>query len=193
MSQLIARLLLTIFLVPLTILVAVVVSIVAYETIFEWSNDITNREAKATAFITLITWAFFAGCWIGIWRKGVRWTPRRVSWTWIWPFASALFAAIIGVLFGMWEDGIGYFFAAVSAPLIWVVGTILIWRETNAERAERLKAAHADVITCPTCGYNLTGLSEARCPECGTKFTLNDLYANQPSREAARVEQEIGG
>ena len=25
---------------------------------------------------------------------------------------------------------------------------------------------------CLTCGYNLTGLTEPRCPECGTGFTL---------------------
>ncbi len=25
-------------------------------------------------------------------------------------------------------------------------------------------------LFCPTCDYNLTGLSEQRCPECGTEF-----------------------
>ena len=34
-----------------------------------------------------------------------------------------------------------------------------------------------DAIACPTCGYNLTGLREARCPECGSQFTLDQLYA----------------
>lgn len=27
---------------------------------------------------------------------------------------------------------------------------------------------------CPTCNYNLTGLTRYRCPECGNRFTLND-------------------
>lgn len=28
---------------------------------------------------------------------------------------------------------------------------------------------------CPTCGYNLTGLTENRCPECGRQFELKQL------------------
>ncbi|HPF38325.1 MAG TPA: hypothetical protein P5081_15895 [Phycisphaerae bacterium] len=32
-----------------------------------------------------------------------------------------------------------------------------------------------DDIDCPLCGYNLRGLSEARCPECGGAFSWNDL------------------
>ncbi len=34
-------------------------------------------------------------------------------------------------------------------------------------RRRRRKQGH-----CLTCGYNLTGLTEPRCPECGTGFTL---------------------
>ena len=30
-------------------------------------------------------------------------------------------------------------------------------------------------ISCPLCGYNLRGLTEARCPECGSKFTWDEL------------------
>ncbi|HPF38327.1 MAG TPA: hypothetical protein P5081_15905 [Phycisphaerae bacterium] len=30
-------------------------------------------------------------------------------------------------------------------------------------------------IVCPLCGYNLRGLSEARCPECGSEYTWAEL------------------
>ena len=33
------------------------------------------------------------------------------------------------------------------------------------------------VVWCPSCGYNMTGLHEARCPECGTKYTLDELFS----------------
>lgn len=29
-------------------------------------------------------------------------------------------------------------------------------------------------LSCPRCGYNMTGLTTSRCPECGCPFTLTD-------------------
>jgi hypothetical protein len=72
-------------------------------------------------------------------------------------------------------------FSTVLAPLLWLIATVLIWRETPAERGRRLHAAGRSGVSCPTCGYNLTGLSESRCPECGTRFTLDELMAAQPA------------
>lgn len=34
-------------------------------------------------------------------------------------------------------------------------------------------------IHCPTCGYNLTGLPENRCPECGTAFKRDQLILDR--------------
>lgn len=36
-------------------------------------------------------------------------------------------------------------------------------------------------LHCPVCGYNLTGLIEPRCPECGSGFDRADLAARQSS------------
>ncbi|MDB5303490.1 MAG: hypothetical protein JWM97_1039, partial [Phycisphaerales bacterium] len=42
-------------------------------------------------------------------------------------------------------------------------------------------------VVCPTCGYNLTGLTATRCPECGSQFTLDELMAAQPGREGEEL------
>jgi putative transposase len=44
---------------------------------------------------------------------------------------------------------------------------------------------------CPHCGYNMTGLHEARCPECGTQYTLNELFASLQG-SAADLESLAG-
>jgi len=59
------------------------------------------------------------------------------------------------------------------------LGTVIAWRETPRERADRLARLGAAIV-CPLCGYNLAGFREARCPECGGSFTLDQLAATQP-------------
>lgn len=34
-------------------------------------------------------------------------------------------------------------------------------------------------VHCPACGYSLVGLTELRCPECGTRFTIDELIRAQ--------------
>ena len=54
-----------------------------------------------------------------------------------------------------------------------LIGLIAVsWRRT----AHFLVDFGRHVIPCPRCGYNLTGLREAQCPECGADFTLDEIY-----------------
>ena len=59
---------------------------------------------------------------------------------------------------GKWESvlfvPLAYVFLVVAIP------TLLVWR-----LAPRFPRGH-----CRRCGYNLKGLTEARCPECGQPF-----------------------
>ena len=72
---------------------------------------------------------------------------------------------------------VGIVIGGMAWAATWLASTALIWRETAAERRQRLARLGVEAIACPTCGYNLTGLREARCPECGSQFTLDQLYA----------------
>lgn len=62
---------------------------------------------------------------------------------------------------------VGLFFFIVLTPLF-VLFTVLSVRRGRP-------AATAEEVPCPNCGYNLRGLKEARCPECGCEYTIEQL------------------
>lgn len=46
-------------------------------------------------------------------------------------------------------------------------------------------------VSCPGCGYSLVGLHEPVCPECGSRFTIDELIRLQ-NYEGARVAMRMG-
>ena len=186
MSQLLARILLSVFIIPLAGIIYLIAFFLAME--WRWPRYYDDR-VSVMFFAGLTTWAFMAGYWILLWRSVVRWDAARVLRTIGCFVAAGVLALILGLLLNAVDRGFGYFMASITAPILWLAGTVPIWRETKQERAERLRNANSDTVVCPTCGYNLTGLSESRCPECGSKFTLNDLLAGQPARKMAEIEE----
>ena len=189
MSQLIARILLAIFVIPVASLVYLV-TFVKCERWIEIANYNSYRETEQLRFFLtgLVTWAFVGAWWILLWWKSVRWNGARL---WLTAGCAAIAAGaglLIAVLLNQAHRTFGDFIGSAAAPLFWIVGTIFIWRETAAERAARVDSSGRNSIVCPTCGYNLTGLKESRCPECGTQFTLDQLLASQPGRGQAEIE-----
>lgn len=56
-----------------------------------------------------------------------------------------------------------------TQPSVWVVN------DDDYDRARSLIVGRRNrgaTFHCEQCGYNLTGLSEPRCPECGLSFTV---------------------
>ena len=189
MSRLIAQIMLAILLFPLAGLLYFSAFVVYMETRSGWGPD---RETAAMFVAGLVTWGFIACYWLALWRKGVRWTGDRSLYTTVCFVVAAIAGAVLGMVMGgvTNEDAVGAFVGTTTAPLLWQVGTILVWRETAAERAERLsQRGMAGGVLCPTCGYNMSGLKGTRCPECGSEFTLDALIAGQPNMRQAEVER----
>ena len=131
--------------------------------------------------ISFMSVGFFGFGWWLIWRGEVTWTAKRKLKTWCVLGASmglsALAAVLIAAVFRHDGEIIGSMLGGLVWIVLWLFGTAWAWRETSAERAGRLAAMGVEALPCPSCGYNLSGLRESKCPECGSAFTLDQLYA----------------
>jgi len=147
----------------------------------------------AVGIVWMIVYTFVATYWILLWRSTVRWTRARVRNTalaGLLALAGGIgFAALLVTVSGVIPLGIALLLGGGGVPIVWVLATVLVWRETAAERVARMSnlLGHPTVV-CPFCGYNLSGLREARCPECGANFTLDELAASQPQRDEHPAE-----
>ena len=149
-------------------------------------DTLVRRDATALAMTSLLTCGLFGPVWLLIWFGEVSWTPARMVLTVgsaFWSLGPALAAfGVLVMLAG--EDEVGILLAAMAWAVSWITSTALVWRETKRERLTRLQRLGVGAVACPTCGYNLTGLREAKCPECGSQYTLDQLFAGlQADRE----------
>jgi hypothetical protein len=105
--------------------------------------------------------------------ESYRWVKRMVAWL-LGGSLAQLLATVPshltvtrrpGCFVGMWT-AMGLFGGLYV--MCWAFGpgiALLFWAETR-----KRTAGH-----CPGCGYNLRGLSEQRCPECGRPFTFAEI------------------
>ena len=142
-----------------------------------------------------LLYAFVGAYWVVLWHDMVPWTRRRVARTALATVLSLAggFAAALGVLAinRQVPPAIATLIGGGTVPITWTLATVLIWRESAAERLTRLQARGMPVIACPLCGYNLAGLTEARCPECGGTFTLEQIVLARPVAAAAQPAAEL--
>src|SRR5688500_17258420 len=119
-----------------------------------------------------------------LWRDMVPWNRRRVVLTvvaTVLSLAGGCAVALGCIAFDRRvPPPIAVLFGGGTVPITWVLSTVLVWRETAAERLGRLTAHGMPAIACPLCGYNLAGLTEARCPECGGTCTLEQIVVARP-------------
>ena len=185
MSRLLSRIMLALLMLPM----AAIVYLVVYFTLYEMSvfDRITNDEIGF--FLTdLVTAVFVAGYWTLLWRKSVKWTSRRIKLTLLAAVLAILIGICLGAMLAILEDSFGVFVGGITTILLWLTFTVFIWRESKQERASRISVSNLQVVVCPDCGYNLTGLRQTTCPECGSSYTINELLASQPGRESIEIE-----
>lgn len=179
MTNLLARILLSIMVLPL--------GVMCFATLAFALVGQTRRDEEAIIAAMALTAAMVAGYWLVLWRKSVMWTPSRVGRTIAGTIGCLVAGAVLGAtirsLSRVNDETFAVIFGGIFAIVLWLPVTVLLWRETAAERAERIRQSAGDVVFCPRCGYNMTGLYEPRCPECGSRFTLNQLYAAQQHHE----------
>jgi len=156
---------------------------------YEWVGYRNDDEALLGSVV--IVGLVEVALWVGVWFRQVRWRPERVLATAGGGAGAAIGAAVLGLLLALStnEEEVGIICAGMVWGLAWFGLTPLVWKETRAERGARLRKMGAEALPCPTCGYNLMGLSEARCPECGAKYTLDQLFA--AVREASAPMERV--
>ncbi|MHC4443676.1 MAG: hypothetical protein ACYTF1_02780 [Planctomycetota bacterium] len=174
MTNLLSKILLAMLMFPLAVVVFVI-------TLIPMIDEIDPFYALLWADIIA---AFFVACyWIILWQNTVRWTQYRIIATVLSSLGCLTIGSILGLVVGSFMEyekaEFSVLFAGIFTILLWLITTILLWRETPTERAERVKLSAGDVIFCLKCGYNMTGLHQSKCPECGTKYTVDKLLAGQ--------------
>lgn len=126
---------------------------------------------------------------IGVWVLIIhlRYYPKRRAWA---SLQLSLVGLHLGHLIG-WSAVEGRFWDDLLQvdAVIWVasgvISTVLLvglqWR-ARVEPGPR----------CRNCGYLLIGLTEHRCPECGTTFNLSELGLTEADLDPARLSLGAG-
>ena len=106
-----------------------------------------------------------------IWGRGGRWSWRRllvILGIYVGIIALSLFlrrAWSTNVYIQQWTGLVRA--GVVGGFAVWALDWI--WRRPLRDQIRR-ELIKRGILICQRCGYNLTGLAEPRCPECGTTF-----------------------
>ena len=167
-------------------------------TTFSVLRSLTRAPLTGTRTfeVAVVIWSLlFVVLWWALWRRTVVWTARRRRQTG-WMLAAALGAGVltVGVVRTLEATGSGprseFALGASVGLLVWTMGTCFLWAETPQEK--RIRERRLPVgPRCLRCGYNMKGLSEAQCPECGARYTLDELLL-APVQFASEEQEEAG-
>lgn len=188
MTRTVARLILAMLLLPCT---GAVFLLLMFLTVSR-STGPGPPSVGGLLLMWFLLYLFVGAYWVVLWHDMVPWNRRRVLLTGLATVVAlgggcAVALALLAVNRQV-PPPMAVLVGGGTVPITWVLSTVLIWRETAAERLGRLTAHGMPVLACPLCGYNLAGLTEARCPECGASFTLEQIVLARPRPGAQPAE-----
>lgn len=128
------------------------------------------RDTYACAF-AICDLVMIAG-WLALWRGRIVWTGRVVGGTvslGLVTLASSVAAA--ESVMQTWRPL--QYSAPFLALAIWFAGTAWLWRKRESPVV--FAASNTEHVSCPQCSYNLKGLKEVHCPECGWTSTVDQI------------------
>ncbi len=185
MTRLVARLILSMLLLPISVALFAILLVVSTPT--------GPPPITVVLGVWGVVYGLIAAYWILVWRGVVRWTAQRTRNTILSGVAAVAGSATVAgflIRFGAAPAAPAILLGGGCGPMVWVFATVLIWRETPGERVARLRGGSlGPTVCCLICGYNLTGLRAACCPECGAQYTLDELFRGNDGHDE-RVLQE---
>lgn len=180
MSRLASRIVLTLLLFPALVVCGFITGGVAALV-----NRFFDDMILLLGAVSFNATGFAAGFW-AVWRGVVVWTPRRSARTAAWSGGCVALGilSVAGLLLWLdrWDVEPWLVVAIAAVTLLWMVGCVRLWQESPSERAARIAAAGVSTALCPVCKYDLSGLTNLKCPECGNEFTLGRLQDEQRRR-----------
>lgn len=105
---------------------------------------------------------------------------------------SLLGLGVAVIAFGVLWALLGAGVRAVGVITVGVIALIGGSVDILAEVGSKRKAIRSRRTRCAQCGYDLRGLAEARCPECGLPFPEAWLEPGEPRRTPGELEREGG-
>ncbi len=147
---------------------------------------VRDEEIIVAVIVSLAIWILVL---IWIWRpvmKSVRFAPTlRAARPWLWPTLLTAVVSTAVLLACLALDGaplaqVEYFMAGLS--IFGGAIVLLFWLPLidSMDLARPVLNDEDQVnVHCPTCGYSLIGLRDLRCPECGDRFTIDELIRRQ--------------
>ncbi len=164
-------------------------------------NDGMNVSGDVVVWVTTVATLLFVYVYWTLTWSGAAWATRRRRIKTLLALCGSLGVGALtaGLVFyaAEWDaNEEAAVFGTLAAGITYVVATVFVWRETTDERIERLKdagaMAFAEMLLCGKCGYAMVGLTHARCPECGTEYTLEALWAANAERMAIKADPTAG-